>query len=52
MFWVLGARAEIGQVHVLTLLGGLGALAGEFVVVDDAQWVDLVSTHEQVLSWK
>jgi multicomponent Na+:H+ antiporter subunit D len=27
MFWVLGARAEIGQVHVLTLLGGLGALA-------------------------
>ena len=27
MFWVLGAGAEIGQVHVLTLLGGLGALA-------------------------
>jgi len=27
MFWVLGARAEIGQVHVLTLLGGLGAVA-------------------------
>jgi multicomponent Na+:H+ antiporter subunit D len=27
IFWVLGARAEFGQVHVLTLLGGLGALA-------------------------
>jgi multicomponent Na+:H+ antiporter subunit D len=27
LFWVLGARAEIGQVNVLTLLGGLGALA-------------------------
>jgi len=27
MFWVLGARAEIGQVHLLTLLGILGALA-------------------------
>ena len=27
MFWVLGARAEIGQVHLLTLLGVLGALA-------------------------
>ena len=27
MFWVLGAHAEFGQIHVLTLLGGLGALA-------------------------
>ena len=27
MFWVLGAGAEIGQVHVLTLLGGLGSFA-------------------------
>jgi multicomponent Na+:H+ antiporter subunit D len=27
MFWVLGARAEIGQVHLLNLLGVLGALA-------------------------
>ena len=27
MFWVLGARAEIGQVHLLTLLSGLGSLA-------------------------
>ena len=27
MFWVLGAGAEIGQVHVLALLGGLGVLA-------------------------
>jgi len=27
MFWVLGAGAEIGQVHLLTLLGVLGALA-------------------------
>ena len=27
MFWVLGAGAEIGQFHVLTLLGGLGAFA-------------------------
>jgi multicomponent Na+:H+ antiporter subunit D len=27
MFWGLGARAEFGQVHVLTLLGGLGAVA-------------------------
>ena len=27
MFWVFGARAEIGQVHLLTLLGILGALA-------------------------
>ena len=27
MFWVLGARAEIGQVHLLTLLGALGAVA-------------------------
>ena len=27
MFWVLGAGAEIGQFHLLTLLGGLGSLA-------------------------
>ena len=27
MFWVLGARAEIGQVHLLALLGALGAVA-------------------------
>ncbi len=27
MFWVLGARVEIGQVHLLTLLGALGAVA-------------------------
>jgi len=27
MFWVLGAGTEIGQVHVLSLLGVLGALA-------------------------
>jgi len=27
MFWVLGARAEMGQVHLLTLLGVLGSLA-------------------------
>jgi multicomponent Na+:H+ antiporter subunit D len=27
MFWVLGARAEIGQVHLLALLGVLGAFA-------------------------
>ena len=27
MFWVLGAGAEIGHVHVLSLLGVLGALA-------------------------
>ncbi len=27
MFWVLGGRAEFGQVHLLTLLGALGALA-------------------------
>lgn len=27
MFWVLGAGAEIGQLHVLTLLGGLGSVA-------------------------
>ena len=27
MFWVLGAGAEIGQIHVLTLLGVLGAVA-------------------------
>jgi multicomponent Na+:H+ antiporter subunit D len=27
MFWVLGARAEMGQVHLLTLLGVLGAVA-------------------------
>jgi multicomponent Na+:H+ antiporter subunit D len=27
MFWVLGAGAEIGQFHILTLLGGLGAFA-------------------------
>ena len=27
LFWVLGAGAEFGQVHVLTLLGVLGAIA-------------------------
>jgi multicomponent Na+:H+ antiporter subunit D len=27
MFWVLGAGAEIGQVHLLTLLGALGEFA-------------------------
>jgi multicomponent Na+:H+ antiporter subunit D len=27
MFWVLGAGAEIGHVHLLTFLGALGALA-------------------------
>jgi multicomponent Na+:H+ antiporter subunit D len=27
MFWVLGAGAEIGQIHVLSLLGVLGAFA-------------------------
>jgi multicomponent Na+:H+ antiporter subunit D len=27
LFWVLGAGAEIGQFHVLTLLGTLGAIA-------------------------
>ncbi len=27
MFWVLGAGAEIGQVHLLTFFGALGALA-------------------------
>ena len=27
MFWVLGARAEIGQVHLLSLLGVLGGVA-------------------------
>ena len=27
VFWVLGAGAEIAQVHVLTLTGGLGSLA-------------------------
>jgi multicomponent Na+:H+ antiporter subunit D len=27
MFWVLGARAELGQVHLLALLGVLGAIA-------------------------
>ena len=27
MFWVLGAGAEIGHVHLLSILGGLGAVA-------------------------
>jgi multicomponent Na+:H+ antiporter subunit D len=27
MFWVLGARADMSQVHLLTLLGALGSVA-------------------------
>ena len=31
---------------------GLGDLTGGVAVIDDAQWLELLADHAQVLSWK